>query len=117
MISVVSKTFDLAGALEIDPNIDGVTFAANRRTSRAATLDGGAVITDQGYSDGDRTLIVRYKAVSEAHDDLARRILRYHARVYVTTDEGTFEAAPDSFENVFDENTFTFLILRRADGG
>lgn len=40
------------------------------RVSRTATIDGGSVIDNQGYSDGDRSPVVRARITAEQEDIL-----------------------------------------------
>ena len=42
----------------------------SRRVSRVATLDGGSVVTDSGYSDTDRTFIVTAQITETQRDNL-----------------------------------------------
>jgi hypothetical protein len=61
--------------------------------SRKATLDGGCSISDQGFSDADRTFTISQQNISV---NLASRIwyiFRTYSLVYVSTEEGVFKAA------------------------
>ena len=58
MIGLSTITFDLDGAriFSGDRNAELKNRKGDRRISRTATLDGGVLIADLGFSDGDRTL-------------------------------------------------------------
>jgi hypothetical protein len=61
-----------------------------RRGNRIATLDGGAVVNDFGYSAADRIFTLRWM-VSSAEDATIRRLIDVHQRVTVSVPEGVFE--------------------------
>lgn len=54
MISLCSPTFDLNGQL-VSSGGTAVAKQISRRAKRVATLDGGAVLVDGGYSSADLT--------------------------------------------------------------
>lgn len=113
LVHISAKTFDLSGALSITPLPRSRTPPSGRRVTRVATLDGGVAINDRGFAHGDRTLTLLYKPVSAAHDAIAQRIVELHTRVTLTTSEGCFEAAPDTFTPTPEENSFSFLIISK----
>jgi len=112
MIYIAARKFDPDGHLSIQP-VGAVSDEIRRRVSRVPTLDGGVAVSDRGYSDGDRTLVVNYRPVSKDHDKRAARLVRLHTEVTVTTEDGAFLAAPISFEPDSDQHRFTLLVLER----
>lgn len=115
MIHITATTFDIDGYVDFEPLPAQQSDTFERRVSRVATLDGGAAVSDRGYSDSDRTLTYTYRPVSKEHDERARRIVRLHPTVTVSAPEGVFRAVPQSFENGKAENTFTLLVIERLD--
>ena len=113
LIHIVAKEFDILGSLTIDALPNNSPGTASRRISKVATLDGGVVVNDSGYSHGDRELRINYKPVSIEHDEIARRLLELHSRVIFSTWEGCFEGAPLSFEPSPRQNTFTLSIIEK----
>jgi len=113
MISITSRNFDPLGYLDIDPLPGSSEDNYSRRVTRTATLDGGVAISDRGYSDGDRTLTYRYRPVSRDHDNRAKRLLRLHPTVQVSTPDGVYLAAPQSFDSTPDGNTFALLVIQK----
>ncbi len=99
MIGVSSLVFDIYGAWVFSSrdNTDAI-MSGRRRTSRSATLDGGAVVSDLGYSHGDRTLVVQEKEASEEAVAFARRIVENYSTVAVSTIDGAYLAVPESYE-------------------
>lgn len=115
MIHITATTFDVEGYVDFEPLPSQQADTFQRRVSRVSTLDGGVAISDRGYSDGDRTLTYAYRPISKEHDDRARRIIRLHPTVTVSTPEGLFMAAPQNFEQGRSENVFTLLVIERLD--
>lgn len=113
MISIASTAFDLLGHLQISPLASSQVDTFSRRVTRVATLDGGVAISDRGYSDGDRTLVYTYRPVSADHDARARRIVSLHPTVTVSTPDGVFLAAPESFDVSPSQNTLTLLVIEK----
>lgn len=70
------------------------------RVSRYATLDGGAVIDHQGFSDGDRTLDVRVRWTQDQADALWS-IFQSETFVNIASPEGFFYGVIESMQ---DEN-------------
>jgi len=91
VIHIAARTFDLLGYLDIAPLPGETTDTYGRRVSRVATLDGGVAVSDRGYSHGDRTLVYRWRPVSEEENARAKRLVSLHPTVTVSTkiDEGS----------------------------
>jgi len=110
MISLSAQVFDLAGSVQINPlpgDGDGVT---RRRVNRVTTLDGGVVINDGGYAEGDRTLVYSWKAVSKAHNNSIKRLVETYSLLTVATPDGVYSAAPESFTPGQAESTLVLLV-------
>ena len=91
-------------ALEFDPlgsrlmRQDARTALDNntgqRRVSRTATLDGGAVLYDTGYAPADRTIRI---STGLEHLEFLQRMVKLYSLVRVVTDEGHFIGAPQGW--------------------
>ena len=66
-----------------------------RRANRVATLDGGAAVSDGGYSDADTTLRMEWYAADAGAFEAVSRLLRTYSRVVVATRDGVFSAVPE----------------------
>ena len=67
MISITSVEFDIEGAIEFEENKSKTKYGTpSRRGNRVATLDGGAVLQDRGYSNSDLDFSITALAYSEA---------------------------------------------------
>src|SRR5262249_29183490 len=101
-------TFDQRGCIELDLNLaaEGI-LDRGRRVIRTATLDGGAVVEDQGFAHGDRTWLIKAK-VGESLAENLRYLVQTYGEVRAVTKEGVFRAAPDGL----DERQAPFITLR-----
>jgi len=117
MIHIAPADFDAGAALYIEPTPADVEDTFTRRVARAATLAGGVAVSDRGYAPGDRTLVYRWRPVSKAQNDIAKRIVATHPTVKVSTPDGVYLAAPESFNTTPTENTFTLLVIEQLSEG
>lgn len=104
--------FDPAGALTIRNDQDSDPGEWARRVSRVATMDGGVAVNDFGFSEGDRTVVIRWRC-TEAQEARAQAILQTHQLVRLTMRRGCFEAVPQRFRMDGLDAAFTLLITRR----
>lgn len=114
-VSISAPLFDLDGHVwlsGVEP--DGLA-AFSRRNNRIPTLDGGAAITDFGYSDADRTLDIRWPANNKSDVDNVRRMAKTYSRLIIATDEGCFIGAPGPFSLNDDEAQIQILVEKRLD--
>jgi len=83
--------YDLQGYVEIDalPVSEYGTLA--RRATRVATLDGGAVSQDFGFTHADRKLSVRFLSTNEL-DAALKYLVENYPLVQVSVDGGVFYA-------------------------
>lgn len=106
-------TFDPAGVVPLDVMPGEFYGPTARRMNRVATLDGGAVTNDFGYSEADRTLTARWvprKAATEAAVD---RLTQLYTRVYVATPKGFYLAAIEAYTPGATESTLTLLVVSK----
>lgn len=114
-VSISAPLFDLDGHVwltSVEP--DGMA-AFSRRNNRIPTLDGGAAITDFGYSDADRTLDIRWPANDRAAVDNIRRMAKTYSRLIIATDEGCFIGAPGPFSLNSGDAEIQILVEKRID--
>jgi hypothetical protein len=96
LISISTQIFDHDGTRQftVDPESYLQSREVRRRVAAQATLDGGSLIYDTGYSVSDRQFTLTANAPSE---DLARwfsRLVREFDRINVSLPEGFHEAIP-----------------------
>lgn len=98
MISLSAPSYDLNGSVLLDPaGPDTDTYTMHRRVSRTATLDGGVVVTDYGFSHGDRILSVDLSTINEATRDKILAMLKSYQLITVSIPDGVFSASMESF--------------------
>lgn len=115
MLAVVcAPVYDPLGYLELQVAADVTASEGTaRRISRIATLDGGAVLNDAGYSDADRVFELRFTPPDRAQRDAVARLLRMYGQLVVSTDAGVFRAAPERLLQRDSELQLRLLVLAR----
>jgi len=112
--TIATPTADPAGYIELsvmDP-VKAIGETA-RRVNRVATLDGGAVINDFGYSDADRTIDLAWMPTSRAVEDAVVRMLKLYEQIHVSTPAGFFRAAPERYTPSATESRLRLLVLAK----
>lgn len=106
-----SLTFDPLGSVALDV-APGQTFGeARRRMNRVATLDGGAVFNDFGFSQADRSATLSWTVRSAAQEAAVERLLQLYARVHVATPQGLFLAALEVYSPGAQESSLSLLVV------
>jgi hypothetical protein len=114
VLNVLSApTFDLSGYLELQVRDDTSFVEASRRVNRVKTLDGGVVINDGGFSDGDRTITLRWTPTSSEVEANVERLLQTYALLVISTRSGVYSAAPDRYAPGGDESSLTLLVFEK----
>jgi hypothetical protein len=118
MIALASVTYDPAGwrVFRDDPaDNDLGNRTGGRRVSRTATLDGGCVVYDTGYTDADRSITVSVPGPSADDLSFARHVCESCQAVRVFTPEGVFAGVPESHRVSSGTLKITILITDRLD--
>lgn len=114
MLATLAATiFDPAGYIELDvvpAQNDGET---RRRVNRVATLDGGAVVNDAGYSQADRVLELRWQADNAAREAAVRRMVEIHDQVHIALRTGVYLVALEAYRPGAAESTLRALVIRK----
>ncbi len=95
IVSLCARVFDPDGALvfEIDPASD--LGESSRRVSRVKTLDGFSAFSDNGYSDGDRTITLKFVSTVDLFDQL-HAMMVIHPLLSLATIDGCFEGVAET---------------------
>jgi hypothetical protein len=113
LCTICAPEFDLDGVVKLRLVSDVEPSETRRRVSRIATLDGGVAINDFGFSDGDRTLLLRWAPESrQQHDDIERMVQLYPL-LQVALRSGVYLAAPESYQPGSDESTLRLLVKQK----
>ena len=115
MIGICTRLFDLDGAIILaDPDLRSTNVDNfSRRVSRVATLDGGAAVSDFGYTAADRTFTVAF-SVRHAAAIILGDLMKLHSLFVLSTREGAFFAAGNSYTITGGLVVATFLITDTA---
>lgn len=113
-VHLAAQQFDPLGDVALDCLPDVNSGALARRMNRVATLDGGAAFNDFGFSEGDRTITLRWTPADTATDALVARLVRLHRYVYVSMPDGLWLAAPESYTPGAKENSLVLLASSKA---
>jgi len=90
MISICAASYDINGQL-VSPGGQAILQSAGRRARRVATLDGSAVLQDQGWSAGDLTYQVRMPDESGSAHAILTGLLENHATAVLSCDRGCYQ--------------------------
>lgn len=112
-VIISAPTFDIEGNEQINPLATSELGQITRRVNRVATLDGGAVVNDAGYWAADRTLRVRWRITSKRQLENIRRMVKTYPRLIVSTQDGTFSAAPQSINNDEGDGDMILLVMEQ----
>ena len=113
MIYLAAPTFDLDGCLALTRGRIDDPLDLSRRVSRTATLDGGAELTDLGFTHADRTLRVTAPHVSQADAERAAYLLQTYPTLIVATPTGCFLAAPEGMSVRGGALSLTLLVTEK----
>lgn len=78
---------------------------ATRRVSRTQTLDGGVVLIDSGYSEGDRTFELYAVANNDRWNAVKDTFLQYPL-IYLSIDEGLYMGV---IEKIYVQNAELYI--------
>jgi hypothetical protein len=99
LVSIASKLFDYSGhfLFAINP-VRSQISDVSRRVSRTATLDGGALVVDNGYTASDATFNITPKKLTPELRNGLRRLAQLHSEIIVCIEEGAFLGAISSID-------------------
>ena len=104
-------TFDPIGPVTLDAMPGQTIGESRRRMNRIATLDGGAVFNDFGFSEADRTIVLRWVVRSAAQEAAIERLVQLYARIYIAMPQGFYLAALEVYDPGVKESTLSLLVV------
>jgi len=115
-IGLASRLHDSNGAVILDPLPEDTKLRENsRRLTRTKTLDGGVVITDSGFSHGDRTFEVAISSTSALWSSLWA-IFQNSLWITVSSEEACFLAKMEDLKERNGKITMKILISETLTG-
>ena len=113
-VHISSVDFDLNGAVVLEvSDSDSDLGDTRRRMNRIATLDGGVVLNDFGFAEGDRSVSLSWTPVSAADEEAVAYLVRTHSRLRLACRLGCFEVAPESFKVQGGKATLSLLVVKK----
>jgi hypothetical protein len=114
MLAAISSTvYDPFGWIALEVMPVSAFQDRRRRTNRIATLDGGAVFNDGGYSDADRTIRLRWKVRDRDTEDSMDLLVRLYSTLNVSIDGAVFAAYVERYTPGTDESELSLLVSER----
>lgn len=114
-IGISTSVFDADGARAVA--VDGETLASaeygSRRVTRTATLDGGSVAYDTGFSASDTTLIITPVESEKDIGDWFNYIVQNYSSVNVVTPRRVYYATPSKVEVRNSLPILTLMIIEQ----
>ena len=111
LITLNTQTFDLDGTVELDVTLD--RGDQRRRMNRIATLDGGAVFNDSGFSEADRTIRATWLFQGAEKESAIARMVRLYQRLILSCDEGVLLVAPESYKATAECGSLSLLVAEK----
>jgi len=111
MMSICSYLFDYAGDYLVEAEQDSTLSHISRRLSRSATLDGGCVIVDNGYTASDAAFTI---IISDIDNDTRLGLLgmiQRHSLLVVAFGGNIFSGVVETVE---DQNNMKIRFLVKA---
>ena len=108
-----SVTFDPFGHVELDVLPSSAADDRRRRINRVATLDGGAVFSDAGFSHADRTITLRWMADDATQAAAVQRMAELYTRLVLSIDGAVYSVAPDLYTPGLPEARLTLLVASK----
>ena len=112
-VVLCALTFDPLGVVPLDVTADTTFGELRRRMNRVATLDGGAVFNDFGYSEADRSIKLVWTPASAEQEAAVARLVQLYAQITVASADGLFLAAPEVYTPGATESTLSLLVARK----
>lgn len=111
-VTLSPLTFDPLGCVSLHATPDTDMGTYTRRMNRIATLDGGAVFNDFGFSQADRIIRLAWKPTPELHAAVERMVQMY-ARVNLATNQGFFVVAVEAYVPGNTQSTLSLLVAEK----
>ena len=111
IISICSYLFDYAGDFLLTAEQDSDFSHVSRRVSRSATLDGGCIIVDNGYTASDATLTIVISQITDSTRLALLQMIKTHSAITVACKDNIFLGV---VEKVDDTNQLKIRFLVKS---
>jgi len=107
--SICSQLFDYAGNFLVPvQDMDSDISHISRRVSRSATLDGGSIIVDNGYSASDATFTIVIRDIDNSQRLAIMAMIKRHSVLIISVKENIFSGV---VETLTDKDTMKIKFL------
>ncbi|MFA5922311.1 MAG: hypothetical protein WC856_13630 [Methylococcaceae bacterium] len=107
--SICSELFDYAGDFLIHvQELESDLSHISRRVSRSATLDGGSIIVDNGYSASDATFTIVIRDIDNTTRLALIAMIKRHSAIIVSVKENVFSGV---VEAIYDREQMKIRFL------
>lgn len=113
MIYLAAPVFDPKGLVALSHTGGSDYGNLTRRGNREATLDGGAVLIDGGYSVADRTFKIVARGQTRETYDAVAYLLQTYSQLMLSCPEGLFWGGMRDLRPQGSGLTFTFYVLEK----
>jgi len=115
IISICSQLFDYNGDFLVPVILDDSDLShISRRVSRTATLDGGSVIVDNGYSASDATFNIVIRDIDDATRLGLMLMIQRHSAIIVSIKNNVFSGVVETLDDK-DKMKIKFLVNRQLN--
>lgn len=114
MVAIAAPSFSTSGYVVLErTTYRSNPFLLQRRVQRTGTLDGGAVLSDLGFSHGDRTLVITQSRPTKTQYDTAAILIQNYQTQVVSTGEGCFLGAMSEVSMSQGDLIITFFVTEK----
>lgn len=114
IVSICSALFDYAGDFLVPIELDSDLSHISRRVSRTATLDGGSIIVDNGYSPSDATFTIIIRDIDNNTRLAMLAMMQRHSAIIVSVKDNVFSGVVETLEDK-DKMKIKFLINQQLN--
>ena len=112
-VSISTLEWDPAGHVLLAALPDTSIGETRRRVNRVATLDGGAVLNDRGYSEADRTIELQWRPTSATTEAAVDRLVQTYTRLCVAVRAGCYLVAPEAYTPGAAQSKLRLLVVSK----
>jgi len=100
LISICAELFDLGGDFLLDADPADSDFSGiARRVSRTATLDGGCILVDNGYTASDAVFVIVLKSLDVATRARLNALVMTHSAILVSPGDGVYAGVVEKMDD------------------
>ena len=111
LATISTVEYDPAGYIELDVLPSSADTERRRRVNRVATLDGGAVFNDGGFSHADITVDLVWRTTSAVIDAAVLRLVGSYTRLQISIGGAMYLAVPETYTPGPEQSKLRLLVV------